>query len=308
MFDDLLLNPDTRERLELYLRIPAATAPSLVLAGENGLGKRTVGDEIGKFLLNYGGALIDKHPDFLRVNPEGGKISKGQADTVRAFTNIHTSIAPRRVILIDDAECMGDSAANSLLKTLEDGAQTCVFIFVAHKPLLPTINSRCAFISFSIMEDHELKNSMPSDVNDIVLAASDGRIGRYYMLQEDTDFQKQADKIVHTLNTMTHPRALLLVCHAMMEKDKDYLFEVFSSEQCQGLYALLMAIFRHHLLHLNQGGEELTFINAENLCHFYDSQKTVKILKQLKRAQYLSGKKGRFSKNDFFELLTFFIN
>ena len=51
----------------------------------------------------------------------------------------------RRVVIIDDADALLDSAQNALLKTLEEPPSTSVFILVTAQPdvLLPTVRSRC---------------------------------------------------------------------------------------------------------------------------------------------------------------------
>lgn len=308
MLDDLILSPHTRELLSQYLQCSIAKAPSLILSGEKGLGKQTVGNEVARFLLNYGGNQIEKHPDFLKIEPIEGRITKNQMDEARHFADIYTGIAPRRVIMIDDADCLHPSSENSLLKILEDEEQTCVFIFIAHKPMLQTISSRCFRIPFSTIGDSELRAFLSSaEIDDVILAASDGKIGKYYKLMGDELFQEQVKIIVHTLNTMNHPRELLSACHAIKEKDRDYLFDIFSIEQCMSLYSLLMAIFQNHLLYLCNIGVELSFIN-KNLCRFYDIGWTEAIINSIYNAALLSRKKGRFSKNDFFDFLVSFIN
>jgi len=308
MFDEQLLNPLTRGLLSKYLKVDLLTAQSVILRGDKGLGKRTVGEEIAKFLLNYGGEYrIDKHPDFYRLEPKDGAITKAQTDAVREFVNIYASIAPRKVVLVDDADLIGNSAANSLLKVLEDDNKTCVFIFIAHSGLLPTIMSRCVEIDFSAVEIEALQVFLAAGVNDLALLSSGGKIGQYQKLSSNGLFLAEAGKIVETLNTMNNPRELLTTCHAVKEKDGSYLYDVLDVEERVGLFILLQGIFQHHLLKLYCCGEELSFINGNNLEQFYDIDCSMVILNELQRAIKLSGKKGKFSKNDFFELLTKFV-
>ncbi len=105
------------------------------------------------------------HPDFRLVQPdslsvdadenESGKkpskqISVEQIRSLADFLGMSAHQGGRRVVVIHPAEAMNTSAANALLKNLEEPPAGLLFILVAHKPqqLLPTILSRC--LSFAI--------------------------------------------------------------------------------------------------------------------------------------------------------------
>ncbi len=100
------------------------------------------------------------HPDFRLIQPEilsaqeeaseSGKKPARQisVDQIRALMDFSTLSAHQggyRVVLIHPAETMNTSAANALLKTLEEPAGQMLFILVTHKPqqLPPTVLSRC---------------------------------------------------------------------------------------------------------------------------------------------------------------------
>lgn len=305
MFDDLLLTPYTRNLLSSYIALDPFTAPSLVLSGEKGLGKRMTGEGVAKFLLNCTGELsIDRHPDFLRVEPKDGMISKNQADEVREFVNIRASMASRKVVLLDDADLLGNTAANSLLKVLEDEVKTCVFIFVVHERILPTILSRCMVIDFSAIESEIIKGFLMSDINEFALMASGGKIGLYYNFVLNKDFLGETKKIAEVVHSMENPREILSACHAIQEKDGQFLYDVFNLEERIGFFVFLQEIMRQHLLMLS--GCQVSFPNS-NLKQFYDFDTTIKIINGLGQAIKMSRKKGKFTKNDFFELLIKFM-
>ncbi|HIJ22548.1 MAG: DNA polymerase III subunit delta' [Gammaproteobacteria bacterium] len=87
------------------------------------------------------------HPDLISLKPDEGK-SILAVDQVRemvrefAFT---PQISARKVVILQPAESMNNSAANSLLKTLEEPPGEAVLMLISHAParLLPTIRSRC---------------------------------------------------------------------------------------------------------------------------------------------------------------------
>ena len=104
------------------------------------------------------------HPDYRLLQPEalsldgnegesGKKPSKQvSVEQIRDLADLFGMTAHqggRRVIVIHPAEAMNTSAANALLKNLEEPPPGLLFILVSHKPqqLLPTILSRCLSIA-----------------------------------------------------------------------------------------------------------------------------------------------------------------
>ncbi|USD41979.1 DNA polymerase III subunit delta' [Vibrio sp. SCSIO 43135] len=93
-------------------------------------------------LMNSG-----SHPDFHKVSPEkeGKAITVDQIRTCNRMAQESSQLGGFRVIVIEPAQAMNESAANALLKTLETPSSNCIFILVAPRAsmLLPTIVSRC---------------------------------------------------------------------------------------------------------------------------------------------------------------------
>ncbi|MET0259003.1 MAG: AAA family ATPase, partial [Methylobacterium sp.] len=60
-----------------------------------------------------------------------------------------------RVAIVDPADDLNRSAANALLKTLEEPPERSIFLIVNHMPgrLLPTIRSRCRVLRFAPLAD-----------------------------------------------------------------------------------------------------------------------------------------------------------
>jgi len=92
------------------------------------------------------------HPDLHQLEPEEGK-SILAVDLVRSMVEEFSytpQIADRKVVILDPAESMNRSSANSLLKTLEEPSGDAVIVLISHAPakLLPTIRSRCQQIAF----------------------------------------------------------------------------------------------------------------------------------------------------------------
>ncbi|MHA2937688.1 DNA polymerase III subunit delta' [Vibrio sp. RC27] len=93
----------------------------------------------------------DNHPDFHQVGPENGakSINVEQIRRVNRLAQESSQLGGYRVIAITSAHLMNESAANALLKTLEEPADNCCFILLTHSlsQLLPTIVSRCQQIA-----------------------------------------------------------------------------------------------------------------------------------------------------------------
>ena len=68
------------------------------------------------------------------------------------FLNLHSHRGGRRVVLVHPAEGMNRSAANALLKGLEEPQAQAHFILVSHRParLLATIRSRCVALQVAL--------------------------------------------------------------------------------------------------------------------------------------------------------------
>lgn len=87
------------------------------------------------------------HPDFHVIKPEkeGKAITVEQIRQCNRIAQESSQLSGVRLFVIEPAEAMNESAANALLKTLEEPSSTCMFLLVAHRAnaLLPTITSRC---------------------------------------------------------------------------------------------------------------------------------------------------------------------
>jgi len=93
--------------------------------------------EPGIFLLRRGATEKgDKLSDDLRVD---------EVRKMRSFFGLSVIDGGRRVVIVDSVDEMKPSAANALLKSLEEPPAGTVFLLVSHAParLLPTIRSRC---------------------------------------------------------------------------------------------------------------------------------------------------------------------
>jgi len=176
------LYPWQQEPWQRWAGLRARLPHAILLKGPQGTGKLAFAMHLAQSLLcerpqDDGLACQDcpscrwfgqeTHPDFRLLQPDAlAEVEEGEereagkkkpsrqisVDQVRAladFANLSAHQGGHRVVLIHPAEAMNSSAANALLKTLEEPSGRMILILVSHKPqqLLPTILSRCVALA-----------------------------------------------------------------------------------------------------------------------------------------------------------------
>ncbi len=135
-----------------------------------------------------------QHPDLMQLAADGQFI---KIDQVRALEQ-HLAYPPHegryRVVLIDGAETLNASAANALLKSVEEPGPGTLFVLVSAAPhrVVPTLVSRCQRIRFSPLEREvialllsRLSEASAAD-RGAAAAYCEGSLGRALtLLQED---------------------------------------------------------------------------------------------------------------------------
>lgn len=99
------------------------------------------------------------HPDVLVIGPEKGEIKVEEIRAIEGALSFMPYEGRRKVVIIDDADTMNQSAANAFLKTLEEPPDKSLLILIAASPyMLPeTIISRCSRINFSPLSEEACK-------------------------------------------------------------------------------------------------------------------------------------------------------
>lgn len=134
------------------------------------------------------------HPDYKLLerlprdtgNELARNISIAQVRALQPLLGSTPSQSYRRVILIDAIDDLERSAANALLKNLEEPPANTIFFLVSHAPgrLLPTIRSRCRVLRFQPLSpaetDRVIRTQLPDADNgevDALVARSEGSPG-----------------------------------------------------------------------------------------------------------------------------------
>jgi len=191
-YDSLTDIPEPVENPHLFghedaLRLVAAAYRSgkmhhaLMVTGPRGIGKATFAFHLAHYLFRHPDPLaapempgIDTESQAFRLAVRGAHpgllhLSRPWVEKDKKFRTAITveeirrigrflSMTPPdggwRVVIVDPADDMNVSAANALLKNLEEPPPRTLFVLVAHSPgsLLPTIRSRCHVIRLKPLE------------------------------------------------------------------------------------------------------------------------------------------------------------
>ena len=163
-------------------RLPGA----IMLQGPQGIGKATLAFELATAILTATGDEDPKrvreqvaamsHPNLalLRRRPKDAKgyYSVIRVEDVRELreTLQHTrGRAGHRIAILDSIDECNPSAANALLKTLEEPPADTTFLLVSHRPgqLLPTIRSRCQNLAMRGLADDMVRSVVTSSHPDL---------------------------------------------------------------------------------------------------------------------------------------------
>lgn len=297
-------NVDVQMFLEEYLS--SEQLGGLILLGVKGIGKyllacRTAAQELK---VNE----IDKlvyHPDYILIQPNNGSIKVEQIQQLQSVIKYYPT-SNRRVILIDDADTMTDSAQNCLLKILEDKQQYNFFIMVAHNKLLPTIHSRAYTLDMNRLSNHEMYEYLMEigiDHNDALFFSNicNGCIGTYYQLLEDPSFLNILKNCLNYFrDNSTRDAGLMKVFNIFKEKEIDKFIKQYKLS-LEILYDVLSKIF-YGLLLCYVNHEETPLIDYSYMKQHYTLVDTVNILESISdhRANY---RKVNYSKDDFFDFV-----
>jgi DNA polymerase III subunit delta' len=270
MFSRLIGNNDAAELFRRMLnggRVPH----SLLMVGPEGVGKRQFAIELACALVctqhvegegcgkcsacirarsfdipevtdknkdEFKRVFLSEHPDVLTV------VRYKQLILVDAIRDLEREAyfrpyeAKARVFIIDEADRFNDNAANALLKTLEEPAETSYIILISSRPdmLLQTIRSRCQVVRFSPVAEDEIGRFLMSErqmgAEDAALAArlARGSIGAAAGMDLGR-YREIRDKMLAILEDAAVSRDLAALLRASEQlndaKNKDAYEEAF---------------------------------------------------------------------------------
>lgn len=219
-----LYGQEAAERALLQAFRSGRMAHAWLLAGPRGIGKATLAYRFARFVLAGSGGLLGPsaspaelalsrdHPVFRQVaagahvdlvtvertpDERGRMRSEIVVEDARAvadFLHLTPAEGGWRVAVIDGAEEMNRSAANAVLKILEEPPRQSIILMVSHAPgrLLATIRSRCRRLALKPLTREDVARILaeqrpelaPEDVQMLAVLA-EGSAGRALALAEE---------------------------------------------------------------------------------------------------------------------------
>lgn len=191
-------------------------AHAYLFEGEVGTGKQMMALWVAKCLLctqpdeagnacgtchNCTRIAINEHPDVIQIVPEGQTIKVDQIREIKDTFTKSGMETKQKVLLITAAEKMTVSAANSLLKFLEepDGQIVVILLTESKARILPTIQSRCQVLHFLPLSKEALKKDLIgqgiSEKNAALLAQLTNSLETATELAQDDWFTEARDTV-----------------------------------------------------------------------------------------------------------------
>ncbi len=243
-FSDFLGNEAAKTVLYRAVCDENALRHAYLLTGPKGVGKRTLANLFIRALLCRGEdrpcgeclpcKKVDRqiHPDVLILRPPEGKdaIPAESIRTLREFLYLLPNEAEKKVVLIENAESMTLTAANALLKMLEEPPSYAVFVLLAENRslLLETISSRCLVLplfepGLYLSEKYlarQYEGTAPALLENALLYGG-GNLGRSIRYLGEEEVQKAFEETKNLFFHLDRGEFFLLKTLSEYERDRD---------------------------------------------------------------------------------------
>ncbi|AIL13045.1 hypothetical protein IM40_05240 [Candidatus Paracaedimonas acanthamoebae] len=226
----------------------------LLFVGPKGVGKSTVAHQLIYSLFNGRDLsseiniedpifrrLINKsHADFKHLQLESNEEGKAQQeiplDVIRGVVHFLQTTPLEggwRVVLIEDADCLGRKAANALLKSLEEPPPRTLLILCAsqEQQMLLTLRSRCQRIVFKRLTDDEVRqvlgkyHSVADEELGLMTMFAEGSPGRAMMLLQlggKQFYQEFLDALLAAINGQHALLVTFIEKYTQAQLDKEF--------------------------------------------------------------------------------------
>ena len=155
--------------------------------------------------INCTTTIDGSHADIELVRTEGLSINVDEVRELITRTSWSPSVGNYRVVVIEDADRLTESAANALLKVIEEPGARTVWLLCAPTltDVIPTIRSRCRHLTLrtpSIKAVTQLlidRDGIDPKMAEFAANAAQGHIGRAKYLATNEEARKTREKILN---------------------------------------------------------------------------------------------------------------
>ena len=207
---------------------------------ENGCGK------CNECITSKSGA----HPDVEILKSEGLSIKIDEIRELLTRTAWAPSMGGWRVVVMEDADRLTESAANALLKAIEEPGLRTVWLLCAPTlhDILPTIRSRCRHIQLHTPSNDEVskflidKHQIAPKMADFAARVSQGHIGRARHLATNEEVRNRRHAILsipNQLNSVSSAYAAAAKLVELANAESDAISEALDEKEYEELSTAL---------------------------------------------------------------------
>jgi DNA polymerase-3 subunit delta' len=281
--------------------VHGAMRHAYLFAGPPGLGRRTLALRFAQALncespsgpglpcgecRNCKQIAAMQHPDLsiVHAEAEGGTMKVDQIREARRLLTLKPYAANYRVALFLRFHEANDSAANALLKTLEEAPSYAVLILTADNPeqLLPTIVSRCEVLRLRPLKIEAVQKALEekgfeSNQSKLIAHISGGRFGYARRLLESDALLAEREERLNDLQGLISASRVEKFSYAdRLSKDKDSMRRVI---------LLWLSYWRDVMLRTAQAKSPLVNVDRnleiEDIAHRMDLSSARRVVHQL---------------------------
>lgn len=259
-----------------------------IINGEKGMGKKLITSLFSMALQCSGDGekpcmkcqscnqmISGNHPDIFWVTHE--KPASIGVEDIRVQVNNKIMIkpysSPYKIYIIDEAEKLTVQAQNALLKTIEEPpGYAVIFLLTTNmEKFLPTIVSRCVTLNMRPIDDEQLKEyiinktGVPDYEANVIIAFSNGNLGKALKLASSEEFNKMKDEIINLLKNLPDMETYEIIASA--KSLNEFKLDIYDCID------LMIAWFRDVLLYkLTKDLDNLVFKDEYKYISIYASK------------------------------------
>jgi DNA polymerase-3 subunit delta' len=179
--------------------------------------------------INCTSVIDGSHADIELIRTEGLSIKVDEVRELITRTSWSPSVGNYRVVVIEDADRLTESAANALLKVIEEPGARTVWLLCAPTltDVIPTIRSRCRHLTLrtpSIKAVTQLlieRDGIDPKMAEFAASAAQGHIGRAKYLASNENARKVREKILNIPSTLTDLASAFEAANTLLEMAKE---------------------------------------------------------------------------------------
>ena len=169
------------------------------------------------------------HADIELIRTEGLSIKVDEVRELITRTSWSPSVGNYRVVVIEDADRLTESAANALLKVIEEPGARTVWLLCAPTltDVIPTIRSRCRHLSLrtpsvaAVTKLLIVRDGIEPKMAMFAASAAQGHIGRAKYLATNEEARKTREKILNIPFTVKDLASAFEAANTLMELAKE---------------------------------------------------------------------------------------